>query len=228
MHKIILSKTWPLLGIFLIAACSQPAEKKQTSEADTATTETVGNAKKGKSLYMTCAVCHGQNAEGMATLQAPSLANQEPYYLKMQLNNFRTNKRGTHEKDVFGAQMLPMAKVLNSQGIDDVIAYIKTLKPTQPKVTIEGNVAQGETYYNMICSACHGAGAIGIESLHSPRLVGIQDWYLERQLHNFRDSIRGTAADDVFGTQMQQMAASIPNDQTITDLVAYLNSLQVE
>lgn len=228
--RINLSYSALVFVTLLFVGCSNSTEQKQpdkktTTEAEPAVT---GNAQKGKALYLTCAVCHGQNAEGIAALSSPSLADQEPYYLTMQLNNFRTNKRGTHEKDVFGAQMLPMAKALNSEGIADVIAYIKTLQPTKPEATIEGNAANGKIYYSMICGACHGPGATGIESLHSPRLVGMQDWYLERQLNNFRDSIRGTAKGDVFGAQMQQIAASIPDDQTIKDLVAYLSSLPEE
>ncbi|MBL4586911.1 MAG: c-type cytochrome [Flavobacteriales bacterium] len=212
----------------MVTSCGTPSEKEQPKKEQTKASEIAGNAQKGKSLYTTCAACHGQNAEGMAALNAPALADQEPYYLKMQLNNFRTNKRGSHEKDIFGAQMQPMAKVLNSEGIADVIAYIKTLTPSKPEATIEGDIANGQNYYNMICGACHGPGATGIESLHSPKLIGMQDWYLERQLNNFRDSIRGTAEGDVFGAQMQQIAASIPDDQTVKDIVAYLNSLQEE
>lgn len=213
------------------AACGNQSEKS-TEEKPAATeekTEELGDATKGKSLYTTCAVCHGQKAEGMASLNAPALSGQEPYYLKMQLNNYRTNKRGVHENDVFGAQMLPMAKVLDSDAINDVIAYIKTMPEPKLEVTVEGgDAAAGENYYNMICGACHGPGATGIESLNSPRLTGLQDWYVERQLNNFRDSIRGTHPDDKFGGQMQQIAASIPDDQTIKDLVAYLNSLHAE
>lgn len=227
MQKHIILLTLYAATILSIG-CGTSTQKEDHEKEPIKAVEIAGNPQKGKSIYLTCGVCHGLKAEGMASLNAPSLADQEPYYLKMQLNNFRTNKRGTHEKDVFGAQMLPMAKVLNSEGIDDVIAYIKTLEPTKPVTTIEGSAAQGETYYNMICGACHGAGATGIESLHSPRLVGMQDWYLERQLHNFRDSIRGTISGDVFGAQMQQIAASIPDEQTIKDLVAYLNSLSEE
>jgi cytochrome c oxidase subunit 2 len=199
------------------------AEKSdQTANAE-------GNASKGKSLYMTCATCHGLNAEGMQALGAPALADQEPYYLKNQLQNFRTNKRGIHEKDVFGAQMAPMAKILDSEGINDVIAYIKTLNPPKVEATIEGgNVENGMAYYNMVCGACHGPGAVGIESLNSPRLIGMQDWYLERQLNNFRQGIRGKEEGDTFGAQMQQIAESIPDDQTVADLIAYLNSLNAE
>lgn len=214
-----------------IGCGSAPEEKK--SEKETAVvekpTEPIGNATKGKAIYMTCATCHGQNAEGMQALGAPALANQEPYYLKQQLQNFRTNKRGSHAEDVFGAQMQPFAKTLDSDGIMDVIAYIKTMPAVKVETTVtEGNVEAGKNYYNMICGACHGTGAVGIEALFSPKLVGMQDWYLERQLNNFRAGIRGTESGDTYGAQMQQIAVAIPDDQTVKDVVAYINSLQAE
>ena len=220
-----------LAVIFLALGCgSTPTEttdkKAATSES---TSEVLGNSVKGKSLYTTCATCHGQKAEGMKALGAPALADQEPYYLKQQLNNFRTKKRGVHAQDAFGAQMVPFAKMLDSEGIADVIAYIKTMPSPTIEPTLEGgNVENGKAYYNMVCGACHGPGAVGIESLNSPRLVGMQDWYIQRQLNNFQDSIRGVHPQDKFGIQMQQIAADIPDDQTVADLIAYINSLNAE
>lgn len=216
-------------ALFLVSCGSSETEKTPAKEEPAAEKALAGNATKGKSLYMTCATCHGQNAEGMQALGAPALANQEPYYLKNQLQNFRTNKRGVHEKDAFGAQMAPMAKVLDSDGILDVIAYIKTMpSPTIEQTLEDGDVEAGKNYYNMICGACHGNGAVGIEALFSPRLVGMQDWYLERQLNNFRAGYRGMEAGDTYGAQMQQIAAAIPDDKTVKDVVAYINSLNAE
>lgn len=220
-----------LFAVVLFSSCGNTSEesKKTTPPGTVEETAETGNAAKGKSLYMTCATCHGQQAEGMRALGAPALAQQEPYYLHQQLQNFRTNKRGVHAKDTYGAQMAPMAKTLNSEGIDDVIAYMKTFPTPKIEATLEGgNAANGEAYYNMVCGACHGPGAVGIESLHSPRLAGMQDWYLERQLNNFRDSIRGVEPGDTYGAQMLQIAADIPDDQTVADLVAYINSLSAE
>ena len=217
--------------ILMVVGCGSTPEKKTTDKEPIAAEKTgiAGNATKGKSLYMTCGTCHGQKAEGMQALGAPALANQEPYYLKQQLNNFRTNKRGSHAKDAFGAQMIPFAKTLNSDGIADIIAYIKTMPSATPEATLDGgNVENGENYYNMICGACHGTGAIGIEALFSPRLVGMQDWYLERQINNFRSGIRGTEKGDTYGEQMQQIATAIPDNQTVKDVIAYINSLQAE
>jgi len=230
MHKTLLPFLAALSLIAVIGCSSAPDEKKAESSANTTEKPALaGNATKGKSLYMTCATCHGQKAEGMLALGAPALANQEPYYLKNQLQNFRTNKRGVHEKDVYGAQMAPMAKVLDSDGILDVIAYIKTMpSPTIEPTLKGGNIENGTAYYNMVCGACHGPGAVGIESLNSPKLVGLQDWYLERQLNNFRQGIRGKEEGDIYGAQMQQIAETIPDDQTVSDLIAYINSLSSE
>ncbi|MCF8277148.1 MAG: c-type cytochrome [Flavobacteriales bacterium] len=220
-----------LLAIIHLFGCSSKSEKP--AEPEVAQTDqpaaVTGNAQKGQSLYVVCSTCHGPQADGMLALGAPALADQEPYYLHQQLQNFRTNKRGIHEKDVFGAQMAPMAKTLNGEGIDDVIAYIKTMPSPKVVPTMAGGDAEnGKAYYNMICGACHGPGAVGIESLHSPRLVGLQDWYVERQLNNFRQGVRGTVDGDTYGAQMQQIALSIPDDKTVSDLIAYINSLSAE
>ena len=215
---------------FLLASCGSSEDKKPATKPESLVKKAdVGNATKGKALYMTCATCHGQKAEGMLALGAPALADQEPYYLKQQLNNFRTKKRGVHEKDAFGSQMVAFAKTLDSDGINDVIAYIKTMPSPTHEATVEGgDIEAGKNYYNMICGACHGTGAVGIEALFSPRLVGMQDWYLERQLNNFRAGIRGKEAGDTYGAQMQQIAEAIPDDQTVKDIIAYINSLQAE
>lgn len=214
----------------MIVGCSSSEEKTdQSSASKEEKTELLGNANEGEVLYKTCRACHGMNGEGMKGTGAPSLAEQEPYYLKQQLQNFRTNKRGVHEKDFFGAQMAPFAKNINSEGILDVIAYVKTMPaPAFVSTMSGGNVENGKAYYNMICGACHGPGAVGIESLRSPRLAGMQDWYIERQLNNFRQGIRGKEEGDVYGAQMQQIAEAIPDDQTVQDLIAYINSLSAE
>ena len=217
--------------LLAISSCSSDSEEKAANKQTTSEEKPTltGNAQKGKVLYMTCATCHGQKAEGMLALGAPALADQEPYYLKNQLQNFRTNKRGVHEKDAFGAQMLAFAKTLDSDGINDVIAYIKTMPSSTNEVTLEGGDEEaGRNYYNMICGACHGTGAVGIEALFSPRLVGMQDWYLERQINNFRAGVRGLETGDTYGAQMQQIAEAIPDDQTVKDVIAYINSLQAE
>ena len=60
-------------------------------------------------LYTTCVACHGAKGEGNKALNAPAIASQEAWYIARQLKNFKEGIRGTHEKDMYGMQMRPMA-----------------------------------------------------------------------------------------------------------------------
>ena len=56
-----------------------------------------GNLKSGRTLYATCAACHGQHGEGGASLGAPRLANMSDWYLIRQLAAFKAGHRGSTE-----------------------------------------------------------------------------------------------------------------------------------
>jgi cytochrome c oxidase subunit 2 len=87
-----------------------------------------GNVETGKGLYMTCAACHGQRAEGNAQMNAPALAGQEDWYLVRQLQAYKKGLRGANPQDVYGMQMKPMAGTLaTDQAVNDVVAYIHSL-----------------------------------------------------------------------------------------------------
>ena len=97
------------------------------------------DASKGEALFAPCIACHGVNGEGNMALNAPGIAGQSESYLKRQLWEFKNGQRGNHESDTAGAQMRPMAAALTDrQAIADVSAYIASLPPTVPPVTIEG------------------------------------------------------------------------------------------
>lgn len=87
-----------------------------------------------------------------------------------------------------------------------------------------GDAAKGKALY-ATCGACHGANAEGMEALNAPKLAGQEAWYLTRQLQNFKGGIRGSNPKDVYGMQMAPMAQTLPNDQAIEDVVAYIVSL---
>jgi len=74
------------------------------------------------------------------------------------------------------------------------------------------------------CSICHGDYAEGGEDYGAPKLAGQLDWYLIRQLKNFRAEFRGIAEGDEFGPVMQPMATDL-EDQDIDDVVAYIMTL---
>jgi cytochrome c oxidase subunit 2 len=184
-----------------------------------------GNAAVGAAQYAVCAACHGQQGEGMQALNAPKLAGQSPWYLKRQLQNYKSGARGAHQDDVYGKQMAPMAATLaNEAAIDNVIAHIQTLPDKAVPATIEGNVANGAKEY-AVCAYCHGKDGRGNQSLNAPRMVGMTDWYLKRQLENFQQEIRGQHPTDFYGFQMSLMARTLYGEQEVNDLIAYINTL---
>ena len=88
-----------------------------------------------------------------------------------------------------------------------------------------GDAAKGKLLY-ATCGACHGANGEGQEALNAPRLQGQQDWYITRQLENFKAGIRGTNPKDTNGMVMAPMAQTLPNDQAVADVVAYIKTLK--
>jgi cytochrome c oxidase subunit 2 len=54
----------------------------------------------------------------------------------------------------------------------------------------------------------------------------MSDWYLERQLQYFKDGVRGSHADDIYGDQMNLVAGVLVGDTAIRDVIAYINTLR--
>ena len=69
-------------SLFLLSAC-EPNSQPDQAAMDMASGQ-----------YKTCAGCHGAQGEGNASLQAPSLVNLDSWYLKRQIENFRSGVRG--------------------------------------------------------------------------------------------------------------------------------------
>ena len=74
------------------------------------------------------------------------------------------------------------------------------------------------------CMACHGSDGGGIQVSGTPRLVDQHDWYLVRQLENFKKGLRGYDPDDIYGGQMRAIAV-ILSDDDVEAVVAYISTL---
>jgi cytochrome c oxidase subunit 2 len=184
-----------------------------------------GVAAIGAAQYAVCAACHGQQGEGLAALNAPKIAGQSAWYLRRQLMNYKSGARGAHPDDLHGKQMAPMAGTLADEAaIDNVVAYIQTLPDEPAPKTIAGDVANGQRLYT-VCAYCHGPTGQGIQAMNAPRAAGMTDWYLARQIQNFKDGIRGAHPADFYGFQMGLMANVLHDEKSINDLVAYINTL---
>jgi cytochrome c oxidase subunit II len=105
-----------------------------------------------------------------------------------------------------------------------VIAYIGTLPDTPATPTVVGDAVRGRELYTT-CAACHGNAGQGIWSSNAPRLAGMNDWYLMTQINNFRSAIRGSHPQDLYGEQMIRMSSFLSDEQAVSDLIAYINTL---
>jgi cytochrome c553 len=180
----------------------------------------------GKTAFVVCAACHGQDALGNAALNAPKTVGLQSWYVARQLKAFKDGVRGTASGDVYGAQMRPMAMSLaDAAAIDNIVAYIESLPDKPAPATVQGNSETGKQLYT-VCVACHGQKGEGNQQLNSPRLAGQNDWYLVRQLDAFKKGLRGAKPEDTYGAQMKPMAATLTTDQAVKDVVAYINTLK--
>ena len=198
--------------IFLgCALVSMPANAADTDDA--------------KTLYkQICASCHGQQAKGNDVVDSPAIAGQSAEYLKRQLLNFSSGKRGANPADKVGGQMVEMAKLLKTdEQQNNMASYLSSL-PSAQATPSEGDAANGFKYYQA-CGSCHGAQAEGNPALHTPRLAGLSAEYLKRQQQNFINGFRGSHKDDLYGRQMAMMAGTITDEKKLTDIIAFITSL---
>jgi cytochrome c553 len=182
-------------------------------------------AAKGDKLIASCAACHGSQAEGSVTLNAPAIAGQEAAYIERQLRNFRTDRRGTHKSDSLGAQMRAVAAATfaDDAAITKVAAYVSALPQTVPAAPARGDLHNGNNLYQGKCGACHGGSAEGNPALKAPRLAGLDSAYIKRQFANFRDGLRGTDPQDVPGRQMAMMAKTLSTERDLDDVIAFIH-----
>ena len=74
-----------------------------------------------------CAVCHGIDGSGGATPGAPAINRLEDWYVRSQLQKFRSGVRGNNEDDVLGQQMRLASASLSDEQISKLTAHVSAL-----------------------------------------------------------------------------------------------------
>lgn len=171
-----------------------------------------------------CAPCHGDQGHGKQDIAAPGIAGLPEWYVVRQLGKFRDGIRGAHGEDIEGLRMRPMSRTVPRSDFEPLAAYVSALTPAPDESERMGKADVGKNHY-AACAACHGPDGKGNEALNAPPIGMLQSWYIETQLHKFRNGIRGAHPDDTTGAQMAPMAKTIPNDEAVTDLSAYVSTL---
>lgn len=175
--------------------------------------------------YQTCVACHGASGEGNVALKAPALAGQGAAYLERQLRNFKTGLRGAEPDDTLGNQMRGMAATIADEDIAGLAAYLAAMPASVAVAPAQGDLKNGNNYYQSKCGACHGGKAQGNPALNAPALASLDATYLQRQYLNFQQGLRGSHPDDRYGRQMKMMSTSLPGDQDLADVIAFIQSL---
>jgi uncharacterized protein len=87
-----------------------------------------GDANLGKEIYKAqCLTCHGEQAEGLKQFKTGSLAILEDWYLLTQLRNYKSGRRGYHEKDIEGQAMRAIVSSLSDRDLKNIVEYISNI-----------------------------------------------------------------------------------------------------
>ncbi len=76
-----------------------------------------------------------------------------------------------------------------------------------------------------LCAQCHGEDGSGNKLFLAPAIAGLDDWYVEMQLNEFRTGLRGLHFDDIAGMRMRPMSITLRTDADIKDVTAYVAQL---
>jgi len=87
-----------------------------------------GNAGAGAAAYEVCVACHGVDGLGDELLKSPPIVQMHDWYMLNQLRNFKAGARGADPQDIWGATMRANTLAMSDQTMQDVIAYVQTLR----------------------------------------------------------------------------------------------------
>lgn len=86
------------------------------------------NIEKGRILFANvCMECHRYNGKGEVVFHSAQLISLNRSYLRRQLKNFHTGKRGSHPSDITGQKMVDVTSRLDEEDIDLLVDYIGAL-----------------------------------------------------------------------------------------------------
>lgn len=82
-------------------------------------------AASGQTIYrQACASCHGNQAQGLANMQAPRLAGQHDWYIENQIVDIRDKRRTNGSSGV----MVGLFRALSKEDIKALSKYLEELE----------------------------------------------------------------------------------------------------
>ena len=84
---------------------------------------------------------------------------------------------------------------------------------------------RGEYLFANYCAPCHQAGGVGKAEIAAPAIAALPQWYVERQLFNYRQDLRGYHFDDIEGLRMKPMSRALMSDNDVKIVAEYVANL---
>jgi cytochrome c553 len=169
-----------------------------------------------------CADCHGLDGAGNR-IKFPRLAGQNPKYLAKQLRDFQLGHRKND-----GGQMQQTATEAEEKDIPKIVEWFSGQEAPWPAPTMEGefDLARAEKLVTVgaggvrACTSCHSASApyLADQPVEAPRLAGQYDYYIAKQLRDFRDGRRGNDPDGMMSAIARRLT-----DADIASLAVFLS-----
>ncbi|MGB0467705.1 MAG: cytochrome-c oxidase, cbb3-type subunit III [Pontibacterium sp.] len=146
--------------------------------------ENAGGLKMGQRMFANnCSLCHGSTGTGAYGF--PNLTDNDWLY-----GGDVASIKTTIESGRIGG-MPPWGAVLGEEGVRDVTSYVLSLSDQQVDAD---SAARGETQFQALCTACHGADAKGMFALGAPNLtdnVWLYGGSFEKVAHSIRSGRGG-------------------------------------
>lgn len=177
----------------------------------------------GSDPWVRCAECHGLFGAGNR-IKFPRLAGQDPNYIVKQLRDFRQGRR-----DNDGGQMQKTATEITEDEIPIVAKYFSEQNPPWPRRTIDAEVDLERARTLAIkgadgldaCLSCHSEAQLGLldKPIIAPRVAGQRDFYIAKQLREYRDGLRSKNDPDQIMTKIARRLS----DADIAGLAVFLS-----
>ncbi len=84
---------------------------------------------------------------------------------------------------------------------------------------------RGEYLFSNYCAPCHTASGMGKDNVLAPAIAGLPQWYVQRQVMNYRAELRGYHFDDLEGMRMKPMAKTLMSDNDVAIVAEYISNL---
>lgn len=171
-----------------------------------------------------CVPCHAAEGEGRLGI-GPALNSTTFLEAASDDYLFRTIHRGRA-----GTTMPPWGAVLGRDGVEEVIAFMRSWRDVEPAELddgpSEGTVEEGETVFREICAACHGWSGAGYQETANGTGIGRAAFLADVSNGYLRYIIEHGKTNTPMRPFGRPEATAVANltDEQIENVIAYLRA----